>query len=88
MVMELCEPFTLYDKIVQRTFLDGEVASLMKKLLEALSHCHMLRVVHRDVKPDFGSAVWLLEGRFVRGVVEVWSAVLCGTGGADGEGVQ
>jgi calcium/calmodulin-dependent protein kinase I len=46
MVMELCEPFTLYDKIVQRPFLDGEVASLMKKLLEALSHCHMLRVVH------------------------------------------
>lgn len=83
MVMELCEPFTLYDKIIQRTFSDREAALVMKQLLEAVSHCHKLGVVHRDIKPDnllfdgrnnlkvadFGSAVWLPEGRGVGGVV-------------------
>jgi calcium/calmodulin-dependent protein kinase I len=83
MVMELCEPFTLYDKIIQRTFSEHEAALLMKQLLEAISHCHKLGVVHRDIKPDnllfdsrnnlkvadFGSAVWLHEGTCMEGVV-------------------
>jgi calcium/calmodulin-dependent protein kinase I len=83
MVMELCESFTLYDKIIQRTFSEREAALLVKQLLEAVSHCHKMGVVHRDIKPenllfdgrnnlkvaDFGSAVWLPEGRCVDGVV-------------------
>ncbi|KAG7967723.1 hypothetical protein I3843_08G113700 [Carya illinoinensis] len=83
MVMELCEPFTLYDMIIERTLSENQAALLMKQLLEALSQCHKLGIVHRDIKPenllfdgrnnlkmaDFGSAVWLPEGRSVRGVV-------------------
>ncbi|KAF3452345.1 hypothetical protein FNV43_RR02778 [Rhamnella rubrinervis] len=83
MVLELCQSITLYDHIVNRTLSEPEAASLMKQLLEALSHCHRLGVVHRDLKPenilfdsrnnlklaDFGSAEWLNEGGSVDGVV-------------------
>lgn len=60
-----------------------EVASLMKQLLEAITHCHWLGVAHHDVKPDnvlfgaggdlkladFGSAEWFGDGRRMSGVV-------------------
>lgn len=82
-VLELCQPVTLYDRIVNRTLSEPEAASLIKQLLEAISHCHGLGVVHRDLKPenvlfdarnnlklaDFGSAEWLGERGSVEGVV-------------------
>ncbi|EXB93181.1 Phosphoenolpyruvate carboxylase kinase 1 [Morus notabilis] len=82
-VLELCGPLTLYDRILNRTLSEPQSASLMKQLLQALSHCHALGIVHRDLKPenvlfdsrdnlklaDFGSAEWLGDDGCVEGVV-------------------
>ncbi|KAH9658983.1 phosphoenolpyruvate carboxylase kinase 1 [Citrus sinensis] len=73
-VMELCEPVTLYDEILRNPVCETRAAGYMQQLLSALAHCHRYGVVHRDVKPenvfldsrgkvklgDFGSADWLL----------------------------
>ncbi|XP_030472217.1 phosphoenolpyruvate carboxylase kinase 1 [Syzygium oleosum] len=84
LVLELCEPDTLYDRILSRKALpEPEAAACMAQLLSALAHCHRLSVVHRDVKPDnilfdsrdvlkladFGSGAWLREGRPVEGIM-------------------
>ncbi|KAI6692732.1 hypothetical protein NL676_020442 [Syzygium grande] len=84
LVLELCEPDTLYDRILSRKVLpEPEAAACMAQLLCALAHCHRLSVVHRDVKPDnilfdsrdvlkladFGSGAWLRKGRPVEGIV-------------------
>ncbi|KAK4746728.1 hypothetical protein SAY87_025765 [Trapa incisa] len=53
-VMELCGPQTLYDRIARagRAMQEPDVASLMKQLLLAVAHCHRLGVAHRDIKPE------------------------------------
>ncbi|KAK7269136.1 hypothetical protein RIF29_21852 [Crotalaria pallida] len=54
-VMELCQPLTLFDRIVNGTtspMPEPEAANIMKQLLTAVSHCHRLGVAHRDLKPD------------------------------------
>ncbi|KAI9185269.1 hypothetical protein LWI28_005767 [Acer negundo] len=82
-VMELCEPVTLYDAIVQNPVCEARAAAYMKQLLTAIAHCHRNGVVHRDVKPenvfldsrnrvklgDFGSADWSGEERSTSGIV-------------------
>ncbi|XP_004495570.1 phosphoenolpyruvate carboxylase kinase 1-like [Cicer arietinum] len=82
-VLELCQPLTLLDRIVSNPFSEQQAASLIKKLLEAVAHCHRLGVAHRDIKPDnilfdsgdnlkladFGSAEWFGDGRTMTGVV-------------------
>ncbi|KAM7251659.1 hypothetical protein ACFE04_023542 [Oxalis oulophora] len=77
MIIELCQPITLYDVILKHISLTETSAAIyMKQLLTAIAHCHRLNVVHRDIKPenvlfddfnrvklaDFGSAEWLSEG--------------------------
>ncbi|KAF8039290.1 hypothetical protein BT93_B1732 [Corymbia citriodora subsp. variegata] len=77
-VMELCERRTLFDLVAHRPLPEPEAFRYAEQLLSAVAHCHRLRVVHRDVKPDnvllddrgslkladFGSAIWLGgEGR-------------------------
>ncbi|KAI4301980.1 hypothetical protein L6164_035206 [Bauhinia variegata] len=83
MVIELCEPNTLFDRIVNRPLPEREAASIAKQLLEAIVHSHRLGVAHRDIKPDnvlfdsrnnlkladFGSAEWFGDGRNMSGVV-------------------
>ncbi|XP_027351021.1 phosphoenolpyruvate carboxylase kinase 1-like [Abrus precatorius] len=82
-VVELCQPLTLFDRISDGSLPEPHAASLMKQLLEAVAHCHALGIAHRDIKPDnllfdsgnnlklsdFGSAEWLGEGRNMNGVV-------------------
>lgn len=83
LISDLCEPLSLYDRIIRRPFSESEAAVVMKQLLQALAHCHSHGVVHRDVKPDnvlfdsrnnlklidFGSAEWCDEDGFMYGVV-------------------
>lgn len=83
-VMELCDPMTLCDQILQNHPISETKAALyMKQLLSAIAHCHRNGVVHRDVKPenvfldsrnrvklgDFGSADWLGDERSLNGIV-------------------
>ena len=52
-VMELCTGGDLFDKLIEMgTLNESEVATIMKKLLLALSHIHGLYIVHRDLKPE------------------------------------
>ncbi|GMI84488.1 phosphoenolpyruvate carboxylase kinase 1, PHOSPHOENOLPYRUVATE CARBOXYLASE KINASE 1 [Hibiscus trionum] len=84
LILDLCQPYTLYDKILQPPHLsEPEAASYMQQLVSGLAHCHRFGVVHRDVKPDnvffdfrgnlkigdFGSATWLGELGTVDGLV-------------------
>ncbi|BAT87919.1 hypothetical protein VIGAN_05134200 [Vigna angularis var. angularis] len=82
-ILQLCQPRTLFDRIADGPLPESHAASLTKQLLEALTHCHALGLAHRDIKPenllfdeannlklsDFGSAEWFGEGRSMRGVV-------------------
>lgn len=83
-VLELCQPHTLLDRIAaQGPLTEPHAASLLKQLLEAVAHCHAQGLAHRDIKPenilfdegnklklsDFGSAEWLGEGSSMSGVV-------------------
>ncbi|XP_061352269.1 phosphoenolpyruvate carboxylase kinase 1-like [Gastrolobium bilobum] len=82
-VLELCQPHTLLDRILANPFPEPQAASIMKQLLEAVAHCHRLGLAHRDIKPDnllfdsmnnlkladFGSAELFGDGRSMSGVV-------------------
>ena len=53
-IMEYCGGGDLFDRITQR---DGEMtelsaAEIMKKLFQAINHCHSKNVAHRDLKPE------------------------------------
>eukprot|EP00930_Biecheleria_cincta_P066471 TRINITY_DN5259_c0_g1_i5.p1 TRINITY_DN5259_c0_g1~~TRINITY_DN5259_c0_g1_i5.p1 ORF type:complete len:722 (-),score=89.54 TRINITY_DN5259_c0_g1_i5:286-2451(-) len=51
-VTELCSCGDLFDHLSGGALVDEECASLMQGLSSALNHLHMLRIVHRDVKPE------------------------------------
>ncbi|TKY61335.1 Phosphoenolpyruvate carboxylase kinase 2 [Spatholobus suberectus] len=82
-IVGLCQPRTLFDRIADGPLPEPHAASLARQLLEAVAHCHALGLAHRDIKPDnllfddgnnlrlsdFGSAEWFGEGRSMSGVV-------------------
>ncbi|XP_061366383.1 phosphoenolpyruvate carboxylase kinase 1-like [Gastrolobium bilobum] len=82
-VIDLCEPLTLFDRIADGPLPEPQAAFFMKQLLEAVAHCHRVGIAHRDIKPDnllfdsrnnlkvadFGSAEWFGDGRSMSGVV-------------------
>ncbi|GLU08170.1 hypothetical protein SLE2022_250940 [Rubroshorea leprosula] len=86
MVLDLCPPSRdLYRRIADEGAIgEAEAKLIMAQLMDAVSHIHRMRVVHRDIKPDnilfdsknsvkltdFGSAEVLKEGEAtLRGVV-------------------
>ena len=51
--MEYVPGVTLNDKIKrQKNFKESDAARYMKSLLEAITHCHALEIVHGDLKSD------------------------------------
>lgn len=55
LVMEYCSGGELFDRIAKQkdqVFNESEAATIMKKLLRAINHCHASGVVHRDIKPE------------------------------------
>ncbi|RDX68022.1 Phosphoenolpyruvate carboxylase kinase 1, partial [Mucuna pruriens] len=82
-VMDLCQPHTLFDRMLHCPFPEPQAASLINTLLQAVAHCHRCGVAHRDIKPDnilfdsagnlkladFGSAEWFGDGSTMTGVV-------------------
>ncbi|KAF8392203.1 hypothetical protein HHK36_022545 [Tetracentron sinense] len=82
LVIELCNSSDLFDRISKRTFSESEATAVMLPLMEAIAHCHILGVAHRDIKPDnvlfnewnllkladFGSADWFLGGKSMSGI--------------------
>ena len=83
LILELCQPYTLYDQILQPDLSESKAASYMQQIMSGLAHCHRFGIVHRDIKPDniffdfrgnlkigdFGSAAWLGELGTVDGLV-------------------
>ncbi|XP_047156620.1 phosphoenolpyruvate carboxylase kinase 2-like [Vigna umbellata] len=51
-VMDLCQPHTLFDHIVNDPIFEIKAIVLIKSLLESLAHCHRMGVAHYDIKPD------------------------------------
>nr|ABK22812.1 unknown [Picea sitchensis] len=56
LVMDMCSGGDLFDRIVSRKntvpFSEEEAATILKKLMEAISYCHSMGIAHRDIKPD------------------------------------
>lgn len=52
-VMELCAGGELFDSIVAAgSFTEKKAASIFRKMVEVVNHCHELGVMHRDLKPE------------------------------------
>ncbi|XVF57128.1 hypothetical protein PTKIN_Ptkin06aG0178700 [Pterospermum kingtungense] len=83
LILELCQPYTLYDQDLQPERSESKAAVYMQQIMLGLAHCHRFGIVHRDIKPDniffdfrgnlkigdFGSAAWLGELGTVDGLV-------------------
>ncbi|KAB2005601.1 hypothetical protein ERO13_D11G258400v2 [Gossypium hirsutum] len=83
LIIDLCQPFTLYDKILEPDMSEPKAAAYMQQLMLGLAHCHRFGIVHRDIKPDniffdfrgnlkigdFGSSTWLGEVGTADGLV-------------------
>ena len=54
MVIEYCEGGTLYEKLNEdfNQFSEDKARKIMKRLLQAINHCHAKGIVHRDLKPE------------------------------------
>lgn len=56
LVMEMCSGGDLFDRIVSKKntvpFSEEEAATILQKLMEAISYCHSMGIAHRDIKPD------------------------------------
>lgn len=53
LVMELCLGGELFDSIVEAgSFTERKAATIFKKMVGTMHHCHELGVMHRDLKPE------------------------------------
>lgn len=52
-VMELCEGGELWDSIAAKGhYEEKNAAVIMKKILRAVNHLHIINICHRDLKPE------------------------------------
>lgn len=53
LVTELCSGGELFDRIISRGhYTEADAAVLVRKLTDAIRHCHSLGICHRDLKPE------------------------------------
>lgn len=82
-VTEYCPNNDLYERVSSGSLPEHEAARVLTQLISAVSYCHKMGIVHRDIKPDnilfdsedrlkladFGSAELWCEGGVMSGVV-------------------
>ncbi|KAJ1354644.1 hypothetical protein KIN20_011638 [Parelaphostrongylus tenuis] len=52
-ILEFAEGGELYERMKKKVRLDeAEAAKYVRQLADALSYCHVRRVIHRDIKPE------------------------------------
>jgi len=52
-VQEVVHGGELFDVLIKRkNFTEGEVATMVKRMLNAINYCHNKGIVHRDLKPE------------------------------------
>lgn len=53
LVLELIKGGELIKRIAkEKIFSEVDIQILLRNLIEAINHCHMKKVIHRDIKPD------------------------------------
>ncbi|EQC29453.1 CAMK/CDPK protein kinase [Saprolegnia diclina VS20] len=53
LVTELCTGGELFDRIISRGhYTEADAAKLVRKILDAVKHCHDRDICHRDLKPE------------------------------------
>ncbi|ETV86994.1 CAMK/CDPK protein kinase [Aphanomyces astaci] len=53
LVTELCTGGELFDRIIARGhYTEADAAKLVRKILDAVKHCHDREICHRDLKPE------------------------------------
>ncbi|GFH26621.1 uncharacterized protein HaLaN_24798 [Haematococcus lacustris] len=53
LIMELCQGGDWFEHLIKHgRYTEAEASVVVRSVLEALSYCHSLGIMHRDIKPE------------------------------------